>query len=73
LAADKINLQKATKTSKADDNIKFQGADIMLTGGKATIKKQDSGIHTVFKQVKFHYPKGKFNGQAQKIVNDGIC
>ncbi|CAC9600807.1 LPS-assembly protein LptD @ Organic solvent tolerance protein precursor [uncultured Gammaproteobacteria bacterium] len=71
LAADKINLQKATKTSKADGNIKFQGADIMLTGGKATIKKQDSGIHTVFKQVKFHYPKGKFNGQAQKIVNDG--
>ena len=71
LAADKINLQKSTKTSEADGNIKFQSAGIMLTGDKAVVKKQGSEIHTMFEQVKFHYPEGKLNGQAQKIVNDG--
>jgi LPS-assembly protein len=67
LAADKINLQKATKTSKAHGNIKFQNAGIMLTSDSAVVKKQDS----TFKQVKFHYPESKINGQAQKIVNNG--
>jgi lipopolysaccharide assembly outer membrane protein LptD (OstA) len=40
LAADKINLQKVAKTSKAYGNIKFQSADIMLTGDSAVVKKQ---------------------------------
>lgn len=71
LAADRINLQKATKTSKADGNIKFQNTSIMLTGNKAVVKKQNSKIHAIFEQVKFHYPEAGFNGQAHKIINDG--
>ncbi len=71
LAADKIKLQKSTKTSEANGNVKFQNKRIMLTGHKATIKKQGANTHSAFEQVKFHYPEGKLNGQAQKITNDG--
>ncbi len=71
LAADKINLQKSTRTSKANNNIKFQSNNIMLMGNKAVVKKKGSEIHTLFEQVKFHYSGNKINGHAQKIVSDG--
>lgn len=71
LAADKINLQKNTKTSEASGNVRFQNKRIMLTANKATVKKQGTKTHSVFEQTKFHYPQNKLNGQAQKITNDG--
>ncbi|MDC9714208.1 MAG: LPS assembly protein LptD [Gammaproteobacteria bacterium] len=71
LSADKINLQKDSKTSSASGHVKFQDKRIMLTGNKAVMKKQDDKTHTVFEQAKYHYPESKINGQAQKIVNDG--
>jgi lipopolysaccharide assembly outer membrane protein LptD (OstA) len=74
LAADKINLQKVAKTSKAHGNIKFQSAGIMLTGDSAVVKKQGKEIHTTFEQVKFHYPERKINGQAnyRQLLHYGL-
>ncbi|SMM98984.1 Outer membrane protein Imp, required for envelope biogenesis / Organic solvent tolerance protein precursor [uncultured Candidatus Thioglobus sp.] len=71
LSADKIKIQKHTKTSSASGNVKFQSDKIMITGNKAVIKKQDGKALFNFEQVKFHYPESKINGQAQKIVDDG--
>ncbi len=72
LSADNIKLNKATKTSSAKGNVKFQGKDIMLTGDSVVIKKQDNKIlHTAFEQANYHYPEAKINGQAAKIVDDG--
>lgn len=71
LSADKIKIQKHTKTSSASGNVKFQSDKIMITGNKAVVKKQAGKRFSSFEQVKFHYPKIKINGQAQKIVDDG--
>jgi LPS-assembly protein len=55
----------------AAGNVKFQDHELMLTGSKAILKKQDEVTHTTLEQVKFHYPDLKINGQAQKITNNG--
>jgi len=71
LAADKVNIIKSSKTSTASGNVKFQDNELMFTGNKAVIKKQDGITHTTLDQVNFHYPASKINGQAQKVTNDG--
>ncbi|HIM96145.1 MAG TPA: LPS-assembly protein LptD, partial [Gammaproteobacteria bacterium] len=38
LAADIINIQKSSKTSTANGNVKFQDDELMFTGNKATVK-----------------------------------
>ena len=70
LSADKIKVNKASKTSNASGNIKFQGKKIMLTGKEATIKKQGETTHLVFEQAQYHYPETKITGQAKKIAGD---
>lgn len=71
LAADKVNIQKSTKTSHASGNVKFQDDELMFTGDKAIIKKQGDATHTTLERVNFHYPASKINGQARKVTNDG--
>ncbi len=71
LAADEVYIKKSSKTSTATGNVKFQDHELMLTGSKAILKKQDEVTHTTLEQVKFHYPDLKINGQAQKITNNG--
>ncbi len=71
LAADTINIQKSSKTSTASGNVKFQDGELMFTGDKAIVNKQDDIIYTTLEQVKFHYPDSKINGQAQKVTNNG--
>ncbi|WXT99860.1 MAG: LPS-assembly protein LptD [Catillopecten margaritatus gill symbiont] len=71
LSADKIKVEKNSKTSSASGNVKFQGKQIMLTGDNAVIKKQDKTIHTVFKGANYHYPEAKINGKAGKIIDNG--
>lgn len=71
LAADRIDIQKSSKTSEASGNVKFQDDELMFTGDKATIKKQDGITYTTLEKVRFHYPALKINGEAQKVTNDG--
>ena len=71
LAADRVDIQKSNKTSTANGQVKFQDAEIMLTGERAIIKKQNGDTHTTLEQVNFHYPDSRINGQAQQIVSSG--
>jgi len=71
LAADIINIQKSSKTSTANGNVKFQDDELMFTGNKATVKKRGNITYTTVEQVNFHYPEAKINGKAQKATNNG--
>jgi len=71
LAADIINIQKSSKTSTANGNVKFQDDELMFTGNKATVKKRGNTTYTTVEQVNFHYPEAKINGKAQKATNNG--
>ncbi|KAA0446179.1 MAG: LPS-assembly protein LptD [Candidatus Thioglobus sp.] len=67
ILADKIKIDKLQKKSSANGNVKFQNKQIMLTGDSAVLDKKGS----VFTNAKYHYPKSKITGQADKIVDDG--
>ena len=71
LSADKIHLNKSTKTSNATGDIKFQSGGIMVIGDSAVIKKQDKRILSTFEQAQYQYPATKENGQAGKITDNG--
>ncbi|MCS5586788.1 MAG: LPS assembly protein LptD, partial [Gammaproteobacteria bacterium] len=72
LAADRINIKKSNKTSSATGHVKFQDHDLMMIAEKAFVQKKDDTTYTTLDQIKFHYPESKINGEAQKIVNNGI-
>ena len=72
LAADRINIQKSSKTSSATGNVKFQDRDLMMVADTAFVQKKDDTTYTTLEQIKFHYPESKINGEAQKITNNGI-
>ncbi len=71
LSADEIQIKKSSKTTNAAGNVKFQDDELMFIGDNAVVKKQGDITHTTLKQVQFHYPKSKMNGQADQVVNDG--
>ena len=72
LAADRINIQKSSKTSSATGNVKFQDRDLMMVAETAFIQKKDDATYTTLEQIKFHYPELKINGEAKKITNNGV-
>jgi len=71
LAADEIQIKRSDKTATAKGGVKFQDSELMFVGDNAVVKKQGNVTHTTLKQVKFHYPDSKMNGQAAQVVNDG--
>ncbi|WP_428087069.1 LPS-assembly protein LptD [Candidatus Thioglobus sp.] len=72
LSADEIQVKKSDKTSTASGNVNYQDHELMLTGENAVVKKINKTNHITLNQVEFHYPDAKINGQANKIVNDGV-
>ena len=71
LSTDNAVIKKSTKTTNANNNVRFQDKDIMLVGESASIRKNNNITYTTINNVNFHYPEDRINGNAKQITNDG--